>query len=88
MGVHYRYIIKWGVIMGRIKEKMNLNFTTDVKEYLLHQSEISGMSVSSYLTMLVYMDRQQKEDNTIALVNTNDLLKRIEELEEKFMVNA
>ena len=74
--------------MGRIKEKMNLNFTTDIKEYLVEQSKLTGISTSAYLTMLILMDRQQKEDNTIALANANDLLKKIEELEKKIVIKA
>jgi hypothetical protein len=74
--------------MGRIKEKMNLNFTADIKEYLVEQSKLTGISTSAYLTMLILMDRQQKEDTTVSLVNTNDLLKRIEELEEKVVISS
>jgi len=64
------------------KEKMNLSFAPEIKEYLINQSEIHGMSVSSFLTMLVCIHRQQQEENTVALANSNTLLNEIERLKQ------
>jgi hypothetical protein len=49
-----------GIIVER-KEKMNLSFAPDIKEYLQIQSEYYGMSVSAYLTMLVSNHRRETE---------------------------
>lgn len=62
------------------KEKMNLSFAPDIKEYLISQSELCGMSVSSFLTMLVCMYRKEQEDNVAALLNGGMLLDEIEKL--------
>lgn len=62
------------------KEKMNLSFAPDIKEYLVSQSDACGMSVSSFLTMLVCIYRKEQEDNTAALLNGGMLLKEIERL--------
>lgn len=62
------------------KEKMNLSFAPDIKEYLLSQSEACGMSVSSFLTMLVCIYRKEQEDNAAALLNSSMLLDELERL--------
>ena len=62
------------------KEKMNLSFAPDIKEYLLSQSEACGMSVSSFLTMLVCIYRKEQEDNAAALLNGSMLLDELERL--------
>ena len=64
------------------KEKMNLSFAPEIKEYLINQSDNCGMSVSSFLTMLVVIHRQQQEETIAALANSNTLLKEIERLKQ------
>lgn len=69
------------------KEKMNLSFAPDIKEYLVSQSETCGMSVSSFLTMLVCIYRKEQEDNAAALLNGSNLLEEIERLKKLIPVN-
>lgn len=63
------------------KEKMNLSFAPDIKDYLIIQSEAHGMSVSAYLTMLVCNYRQQM-DAMSAMGGMSELINKIENLEK------
>lgn len=64
------------------KEKMNLSFSPDIKEYLIWKSDQNGMSVSSFLTMLVCIYRKEEEDNQAAISNSDVLLREIQRLRD------
>lgn len=62
--------------------KLNLSITPEVKEYLIEQSNIMGMSSSAFITMLISQHKQQAQ-----ALSSVDLMKammsQMKELEDK-----
>jgi hypothetical protein len=64
--------------MAENKVKLNLTVAPVIKEYLEEQSEVFGMSISAYLTMIVNQYKQQNE----ALIEMSKLQGYLEQFKQ------
>jgi len=62
--------------------KLNLSITPEVKEYLIEQSNIMGMSSSAFITMLISQHKQQAQAlSSVDLMNA--MMAQMKQMEGK-----